>query len=56
MLVRRGHDAALRIGVRRPGTGLEAHSWVECGGNAVADPERDGGGYSALLPAAGEAE
>ena len=53
MLARRGHEAVLRIGVRRPDTGLEAHAWVECGGRAVADPELERGGYSPLLPTAG---
>ena len=53
MLARRGHEAVLRIGVRRPGSGLEAHAWVECGGRAVGAPELEDGGYSALLPAAG---
>ncbi len=53
MLLRRGHDATLRIGVRRPGGGLEAHAWVECGGIAIADRELERGGYSALLPAVG---
>ena len=52
MLVRRGHQATLRIGVRRPGTGLEAHAWVEWDGVAVVDGELESGGYRTLLPAA----
>jgi len=34
---RRGADAALRIGVRRTGGGIEAHAWVEVGGVVVGD-------------------
>ena len=52
MLARRGHPATLRIGVRRPGTGLEAHAWVECEGSAVVDGELESGGYRTLLPSA----
>jgi hypothetical protein len=37
-LVRRhGGDARLRVGVRRAGTRVEAHAWVECGGTALND-------------------
>lgn len=36
MLRRRGHDALLRIGVRRDGDAcFEAHAWVECNGTVV---------------------
>ncbi len=52
MLSRRGHDAELCIGARRLGGELEAHAWVECDGEPIAENELEGGGYSTLLPAA----
>ena len=36
MLQRHGHDAVLRIGVRRGDSAtLDAHAWVECGGTVA---------------------
>lgn len=36
IFARHGHDATLRIGVRRPGEdGFEAHAWLECEGEVV---------------------
>ena len=52
MLARRGHDARVRIGVRRAGAELEAHAWVECDGQPLAADGLEGGGYSTLQPAA----
>lgn len=37
LLLRRGIESDLRIGVRREGTGLEAHAWVEHGGVRLGD-------------------
>ena len=37
LLARRGQHAQIVVGVRRPGTGLEAHAWVEVDGRPVND-------------------
>lgn len=47
MLRRRGAEADLRIGVRREGTALEAHAWVEHPG-----AESQATAFDALVPAA----
>src|SRR5688572_26476105 len=48
MLRRRGHDPSLRIGVRRGGSELEAHAWIECGGAVVFGEVPEITGYAAL--------
>lgn len=47
LLRRAGQPADLRIGVRKPGSLLQAHAWVECGG-AVLDVA--GGGAAGFAP------
>ena len=43
MLRRRGLDATLHLGVRRRGSGLESHAWLEAGGVVVVgEAEREG--------------
>src|SRR5262245_26786974 len=37
LLRREGTDSALRVGVRKTPSGLEAHAWVECNGVALND-------------------
>jgi hypothetical protein len=48
MLRRRGHDPSLRIGVRRGGSELEAHAWIECSGAVVFGEVPEITGYAAL--------
>lgn len=51
LLRRRGIDAALRIGVRRAAEGprnLEAHAWVEVGGEVLGDTDDVGARYAAF--------
>lgn len=38
LLRRQGHQAELRIGVRREGGALQAHAWVEHAGSPLGDP------------------
>lgn len=54
MLARRGLSADLRIGVRRDGTGLDAHAWLECDGRPLVEANPEARGYRSLQPAAGE--
>ena len=48
MLRRRGHQPRLRIGVRRGGSVLEAHAWVECSGTVVFGEVPEMTGYAVL--------
>jgi hypothetical protein len=41
LLRRRGLDAQLKFGVRRDGTVIEAHAWVELAGVDLLDARRD---------------
>ena len=38
LLLRRGIDCELKFGLRVDDNPLAAHAWVECGGQALADP------------------
>jgi hypothetical protein len=48
-LGQRGLAADLRIGVRREGSRLYAHAWVELGGRPVAEPREATGSFTPLL-------
>lgn len=49
LLARAGHTSRLRIGVARPGPeAMEAHAWVECGGEIVVGHLADHGSYTPL--------
>jgi Transglutaminase-like superfamily len=49
MLRRRGHEPALRIGVRRRAAmSIDAHAWVECSGTVVIGTTRDLREYAVL--------
>jgi Transglutaminase-like superfamily len=48
MLRRRGHEPHLRLGVRRGGSALEAHAWIECGGAVVFGEVAEMTGYAVL--------
>jgi len=50
-LGQRGLAADLRIGVRREGSRLHAHAWVEHGGGPVAEPREAIGAFVPLLGA-----
>ena len=51
ILVRQGHDAALRLGVARNQEGdFQAHAWVESEGRIVMGRLRDLGRYRTLCP------
>lgn len=39
LLGRQGIASSLRIGARKQDGKFEAHAWVECGGNAMNEPE-----------------
>jgi hypothetical protein len=49
LLRRSGHEASLRIGVRREGAALEAHAWVACDARPI-DDEPGTGTYAAFEP------
>ena len=51
LLAQRGHDAALRIGVRKEGERLAAHAWVEVDGVTVGEPADVEERFARLLPA-----
>ncbi len=42
------HSAVVRIGVRRGGSGFEAHAWVELDGTPIAEPVALRGAFSSL--------
>jgi len=49
MLLRHGHAAVLRIGVRRGNPeGLDAHAWVECDGTVAIGTVADLADYTVL--------
>ena len=48
MLRRRGHEPRLQIGVRRGGSVLEAHAWIECSGAVVFGEVPEMTGYAVL--------
>ncbi len=48
LLQREGLAAEVRVGARRRGGRLEAHAWVERGGQALTDPGDGGGGFTAF--------
>jgi hypothetical protein len=48
MLRRRGYEPCLRIGVRRGGSKLEAHAWIECSGAVVFGEVPEMTGYAVL--------
>jgi len=51
LLVRDGHDVALRIGVMKNAAGkIEAHAWVECEGRVVVGDLPEGLGKYTQLP------
>ena len=47
-LVAAGLDATVRIGVRRTGTRLDAHAWVEVDGRPVGEPASHVAGFLPL--------
>ena len=54
ILIRQGHDAALRIGVARSEEGdFQAHAWVENEGRIVIGRVRNLGRYRTLQPVRG---
>jgi Transglutaminase-like superfamily len=48
LLERQGVPAHLRIGVRKDGTGFEAHAWVEAAGVSLDEGQDIGDGYAAF--------
>jgi len=54
LLRRRGFDPELRLGVRRDGEGMEAHSWVTLGGAVLDDRPDVEARYRPLEPVAGD--
>jgi len=42
LLMRRGIGCELKFGMRVDDNPLSAHAWVECGGQALADPGSEG--------------
>ena len=48
LLRRRGVPSELRIGVRREGSALDAHAWVECEGRPVNDAPDVGARFAAF--------
>lgn len=51
LLIRDGHDVALRIGVMKNAAGkIEAHAWVECEGRVVVGDLPEGLGKYTQLP------
>jgi hypothetical protein len=55
LLLRHGHAAALRIGIRRGGGGLAAHAWVECNGAIAIGTVPDLSDYAVLSESASRA-
>jgi len=48
LLRRCGIASDLRIGVRRPDGGFQAHAWVECGGKVLNDSDEVGQRFAAF--------
>lgn len=52
LLARDGHASVLRLGVRRAGTGIEAHAWLELDGRVVLGGSDSVALYRSFEPAA----
>ena len=51
LLAQRGHDATLRLGVRKEGERIAAHAWVEVDGETVGEAADVEERFARLLPA-----
>ena len=49
LLGRRGIGADLRIGVRKEADGLDAHAWLEYGGQPIGEPQAVSAQFAPLL-------
>lgn len=52
LLAAQGLASELRIGVRKSGSQLEAHAWLERGGAPILDTHGEPGNFAVLEPAA----